>query len=216
MRGKRRIVSRFEDKPAVSVYNAFVKALLKLLLVFLPQSLFHIGKYWDNPLTGLGLWSSNGKSASTVKELSVYQGVVYLDNVLLEIAVLLSEAECLADTAPGSEHYRDKRKPMLVLVRLRRKVYEQLLFSCGQGVTLRLFPSVAFFDFCHNAIGGVCADISITNRRRENRMEQGRHDFHSRYAGHFPRSRPTQRRGRYFGHLRAAYPNILHHQDFQR
>lgn len=118
MRGKHRIVSRFEDKPAVSVYNAFVKALLKLLLVFLPQSLFYIGKHWDNPLADLGLWSSNGKAASTVKELSVYQGVVYLDNVLLEIAVLPSEAEYLADKAPGSEHYRDKRKPMLVLVRL--------------------------------------------------------------------------------------------------
>ena len=68
---------------------------------------------------------------------------------------------------------------MLVLIGLCRELNELRLLLLGECVSLWLFPSMALFYICHYAVRRVAADISVTNRRSEYRMQNGIYDFHT-------------------------------------
>lgn len=110
---------------------------------------------------------------SRIIHLAVYKAVIDIDDPVLEIQVLLSEAKALADSHPASDQNSNDRFPSLILMVGIKIVHECFLLRYRERLTLGLNPYMTLLDLSENSGCRVYTDESVTHCHLECRMKHG-------------------------------------------
>ena len=164
VRRKRIAVSVLEDEAGISINDTFVEPnyLLRLPLCFM--SSFDLLQHRNNADAGTRFWRHDMEACFFVVFIFPIDHVMIdTDNSFVEVTVFPAQANSFTDAAPCTEENRKKREPMIIDFVVFHIVNKRCLLCNSQGVSFRLFPVVALFDFGHCPGSGIYTNIIVSD-----------------------------------------------------
>lgn len=145
----------------------------QLLLVnsFLLQRFPNFRQYGNFPLACGSFGRGHGEVATTDFVVVIDQIVLNGNKPALKVDVTPAQANRFRDTASGSQHKGEHRKPVLELRRFLDEIQECLLLGQGQSVAFGRFVLVGGFNGRQDTIRGIYTDVLIVHRHRKDLME---------------------------------------------